>query len=178
MTSLHISSEIHSFLCRSLPWVFGTALRRDSKIPSSLVDSVGGRSGDFRLPVMYRVCSRSGALRKQRVTIKWLVLCRGSRTDTFLKRLLSVPRRYSVWDLLTLPSRTMLHVCLYLPHLRLIGRKCAVMSSTSAAAIAAVISVPLILFSKSSRPIVKVPCHYQCDNFGSVPERGGDTLYC
>ena len=93
LTSLHVSSEIHSFLCWSLPWGFGTDLRRAAKIPSSLVGSVGGRSGDFRLPAMYRVCSLSGALRTQPTTMKWLVLCRGSRTDTFLKRLLSVPRR-------------------------------------------------------------------------------------
>ena len=68
-------------------------LRKAAKIPSSLVGSVGGRSGIFCLPMMYRVCSRYGALRKQPTTIKWLVLCCGSRMDTLLNILLSAPRR-------------------------------------------------------------------------------------
>ena len=69
--SLHVYSNIHSFLCRSLTWDFGTALRMAAKIPSSLVGSVGGRSGNFLLPLMYLVCSLSGVLRKQPTTIKW-----------------------------------------------------------------------------------------------------------
>ena len=40
-----------------------------------------------------RACARAGALCKQPTTMKWSVLCLGSRTDMFLKRLLSVPRR-------------------------------------------------------------------------------------
>ena len=50
LMSLHISSDIHSFVLRSLTCGFGTALRRAAKMPSSLVGLVGGLSGSFLRP--------------------------------------------------------------------------------------------------------------------------------
>ena len=85
-TSLHVYSDIHAFLCLSLAQGFGTTLLRAAKIPSSLVGSVGDCIGIFRLPMMYRVCSCSGALRKQPTTIKWSVLYRGSHPDSLADR--------------------------------------------------------------------------------------------
>ena len=52
LASLHVSLEIHVFLCFSRSCGFGNALRRSPKSLCSLVGSFGGFSGIFRRPFM------------------------------------------------------------------------------------------------------------------------------
>ena len=54
--SLHVSSEIHAFLCFSRSCGFGTARRRSPKRLSSLVGSFGGSSGNLLCPFRWLVC--------------------------------------------------------------------------------------------------------------------------
>ena len=61
-TSLHVATKIHSFLRDSHARTFGTALRRATKILSSLVGSVGSQRGSFFRPLRYRMCSFREAL--------------------------------------------------------------------------------------------------------------------
>ena len=64
-----------------------------------------------------------------------------------------------VWEGKVVWYRTdyMLYVLRYLPHLRWRGRKCAAMSLSPASVSAAVISVPLRLFSGSVSVVLRSP---------------------
>ena len=65
----------------------------------------------------------------------------------------------------------MLHVLLSLPHLRLLGRKCAAVSSTPAAVIAAAISVTLRSFSESSRSVLRYPATTSAVRYDRICDR-------
>ena len=68
-TSLHVSSEIHSFRLPSRTFAFGTALCRAAKASSSLVGVVGGLRGHFFRPPRYLLCYVREALGRQLSTM-------------------------------------------------------------------------------------------------------------
>ena len=90
--SLHVSAEIQTFHFASRGFGLGTALRRAANSVSGRDGFSGGLTGHRFRPPRYHFVSDRGALGKQPMTMSWSELCRGSRTETFLKIWRSVPR--------------------------------------------------------------------------------------